>query len=121
MKKASVPSSVKDFVKYNTSMDRFLFMSIDVKHIKPSQQNTSLTDCDIFKGMDIPVIEKDGKKVFIGVEDSHNPPVFIKNPTKRFCHKCHTESDNDKTSCDSCGMEFDDGKMQCPMCKRFFE
>ncbi len=69
----------------------------------------------------IPVIEENGVKKFIGQEDPSNPPVFVKNPSKRYCPKCHKESDNDKAECPLCFSMFDDGKMQCPVCNKFFE
>ena len=72
--------------------------------------------------MDSPVIvDRDGKKVFVGHDDPNNPPVFAKAPNKRFCQKCKKESDNDKTQCDTCQNQFNDGKMQCPVCNRFFD
>ena len=72
--------------------------------------------------MDSPIIiEENGKKVFLGKEDENNPPVFIKNPTKRFCQKCHTETDNDSQYCANCSTPFDDGKMECPICRRYFD
>lgn len=67
------------------------------------------------------VIQVDGKSVFTGKEDPLNPPVVVKNPLSRYCNKCRTYSDNDKTECPKCFSIFDDGKMQCPVCYRFFD
>lgn len=67
------------------------------------------------------VIEKDGKKVFIGKEDPSNPPVFSRNPLMRYCMKCRAENTNDRTECNMCGTHLDDGKMQCPTCLRWFD
>ena len=80
--------------------------------------------------MDIPIVEQKVKdaegnektvKVFVGVEDSNNPPIIPKVPNKRYCRHCGRESDNDKVNCDHCGRTFDDGKMECPICHKFFE
>jgi hypothetical protein len=72
--------------------------------------------------MDIPVIvDKDGKKVFIGQEDPNNPPVVIHSPNKRFCSHCQKESENDQVYCTHCKRQFDDGKMECPTCHRYFD
>lgn len=69
----------------------------------------------------IPIVEENGKKVFIGKEDQSNPPIFVRNPMKRYCPKGH-ENDNDQTHCKDCSRELDgDGKMQCQICKRFFD
>lgn len=68
----------------------------------------------------LPIVEENGKKVFIGQEDPTNPPVFVKNPMKRYCSKSH-ENDNDKTTCGECNEYLNDGKMQCPICNRFFD
>ena len=65
-------------------------------------------------------VEKD-VKVFLGQEDSHNTPVFVKDPMKRFCTRCHHQSDNDKAQCEKCGTTFDDNKMECPICHKFFD
>lgn len=67
------------------------------------------------------IIEKDGQKIFVGKEDPSNPPIFVKNPMKRYCPKCRGENDNDRTECIKCGSFLDDGKMQCPNCKRWFD
>lgn len=67
------------------------------------------------------IIEKDGKPVFVGKEDPLNPPVFVKDPMKRYCSKCRGENGNDRTECIKCGSVLDDGKMQCPTCKRWFD
>ena len=71
--------------------------------------------------MDTPIVEENGKKVFVGVEDPNNPPIFVKNPQVRYCKHCGKESGNDRTECEHCGRVLDDGKMQCPVCKRFFD
>lgn len=68
----------------------------------------------------IPVVEENGVKVFIGQEDPSNPPIFVKNPMKRYCSKRH-ENENDQVYCTVCQEMIDDGKMQCQICKRFFE
>lgn len=66
------------------------------------------------------IVEENGKKVFIGQEEKSNPPIFIRNPMKRYCYKGH-ENDNDKIFCTECSEEIRDGKMQCKICKRFFD
>lgn len=71
--------------------------------------------------METPVVEINGKKVFLGKEDPLNPPISVKNPLLRYCQKCNAENTNERTECIHCGSVLDDGKMQCPICKKFFD
>ena len=68
----------------------------------------------------IPIVEENGKKVFIGQEDPSNPPVFVKNPLSRYCSRGH-ENSNDTMYCKICDTQIEDGKMQCPICQKFFD
>jgi len=56
--------------------------------------------------MDIPVIEKDGKKIFVGQEDPNNPPVRPLEGSKMECPVCHGMFDyllgDVKKGCESC-------------------
>lgn len=61
--------------------------------------------------MDIPVIEENGKKVFVGQEDPRNPPVRPQEGSKMECPVCHGmfdylvgEDDNNggRMGCEGC-------------------
>lgn len=39
--------------------------------------------------MDIPIIEQNGKKIFVGQEDPNNPPVRPMEGSKMECKVCH--------------------------------
>lgn len=68
----------------------------------------------------IPVVEENGKKVFIGQEDPKNPPIKIRNPLSRYCQRGH-ENTNDVMYCTICDVFIEDSKMQCQVCKKFFD
>lgn len=72
--------------------------------------------------MNIPlVLDKDGKKVFVGHDDPNNPPVQRRDANLRHCPKCNKDYGNDMWECPDCGYQFSDGKMECPVCHKFFD